>query len=78
MQVGPTARLLSLFAGAFFLVTGLQEWSAQSSGSSSWGDEASFIALQYRSQGKLKVGLGLGCFALASVGITTSKKDEDG
>ena len=77
MKVGPTARLLSVVAGVFFLVMGVEEWAAQSSGSSSWADETSFMALQLRSQGKLKFGLGIGFMALASLGIATVENDDD-
>ncbi len=77
MQLGPTARLLSGVAAVFLFATGAEEWSAQSSGSPSWGGETSFAALDLRAHGKLKVGLGIGFLALTAAGITPSTKKED-
>ena len=45
-----------------------ERWSTQSKGATSWSSETSFAALQLRAQGKLKIGLGIGLFALAMAG----------
>ena len=76
MKLGPSARFLFGVAAIFFFYTGAQEWSAQSSGTSNWADETSFIALGHRAQGKLKVGLGIGFLALAMAGVAGSRKDD--
>ena len=58
-------------AAGFLVCTGAGEWSSQSKAASAWQKEASFAALQLRAQGKLKVGLGIGFFALALAGRTS-------
>ena len=68
MQFGLTSSLLSAVAGLFLIYGGFAEWGARSGMSSSWEDEKSFAALQLRAQGKLKIGLGIGFFALACAG----------
>ena len=55
-------------AAGFLVWTGAGEWSSQSNGAPSWDNKTSFAALQLRAQGKLKVGLGIGFFALALAG----------
>jgi hypothetical protein len=70
MNIGPSARLLSAVAAVFLFATGAEEWSAQSSGAGSWSSDTSFAALQLRSNGKLKIGLGLGFLAIASIGVS--------
>ena len=65
MQFGLTSSLLSACAGLWLIIGGLGEMGAQSKGASSWANETSFAALQLRAQGSLKVGLGIGFFALA-------------
>ena len=74
MNLGPTSRLLASVASLFLLVTGAEEWSAQSKNSYSWQSETSFAALTLRSQGKLKVGLAIGFAALATAGIPLKKR----
>ena len=68
MQFGFTSSILSGVAALFLVFSGLDEWSTQSKGASSWSSETSFAALQLRDQGKLKIGLGMGLFALAIAG----------
>lgn len=77
MSIGPTSRLLSTVAGFFLIFAGVPELAAQSQGASSWADETSFIALGLRAQGSLKIGLGIGFFALATAGVVTSKDEKD-
>ena len=69
MKIGPTARLLSVVAALFLGITGAQEWGSRSSGAPSWWDETSFMALDIRAQGKLKIGHAIGLLALASAGL---------
>ena len=75
MKIGPTSRLLSVVAALFLGVTGADEWGSRSKGAYSWADETSFMALNIRAQGKLKIGLALGLLALASAGVK-SKEEE--
>ena len=72
MKVGALPRLLGFVASVFLIGTGANEWSSTSSGAGSWENETSFMALQLRAQGKLKVGLGLGFLALTSIGADFS------
>ena len=68
MQFGLTSSLLSACAGLWLIIGGLGEMAAQSKGASSWANETSFAALQLRAHGSLKIGLGIGFFALGALG----------
>ena len=68
VKFGFASSAVAAFAGLFLILNGLNEWSTQSKGASSWSSETSFAALQLRAQGKLKIGLGIGLFALAMAG----------
>ena len=76
MKIGPTARMLSVVAALFLGITGAQEWGSRSKGAYSWADETSFMALNIRAQGKLKIGLAVGLLALASTGVVTGKNED--
>ena len=68
MKFGFASSAVAAFAGLFLVLNGFNEWSTQSKGATSWSRETSFAALQLRAQGKLKIGLGMGLFALAIAG----------
>lgn len=70
-SAGSLARNLFIAAGAWLIVTGVSELTTTSEGNryGSWADETSFAALGIRSNGTLKIGLGLGCLAGAAVGL---------
>ena len=64
-----TALSQALFAvgGLWLIITGATELSTQSRGATSWAEETSFMALGQRSQGSLKIGLGLGLMGASSL-----------
>ena len=69
MNFGIVSSLWFGVAAVFLVITGAGEWAnARSKGASSWERETSFAALQLRAQGKLKIGLGIGFFALGCAG----------
>ena len=70
-SIGSLSRSLFLAAGAWLIVSGAGELTTRSQGNAygSWLDETSFMALGMRSNGSLKIGLGLGCLAGAAVGL---------
>ena len=68
MQIGLPSSLLSGAAGLWLILCGIGEMGAQSKGASSWANERSFAALQLRAHGSLKIGLGIGFFALGCAG----------
>ena len=68
VKFGFASGVLSSVAGLFLILNGLNEWSIQSKGATSWSSETSFASLQLRAQGKLKIGIGIGLFALAMAG----------
>jgi hypothetical protein len=76
MKIGPSSRLLSVVAALFLGITGAQEWGSRSSGASSWADETSFMALNIRAQGKLKIGLAFGLLALATAGLKWEEEED--
>ena len=75
MKIGPASRLLSVVAALFLGITGGLEWGSRSSGALSWWDETSFMALDIRAQGKLKIGLAMGLLALASAGLQWEEEE---
>ena len=75
MNFGNVSSLWFGVAAVFLVMTGAGEWAnARSKGASSWERETSFAALQLRAQGSLKVGLGIGFFALACAGSLNPKQ----
>ena len=70
-SIGSLARSLFLAAGAWLIISGAIELTTRSQGNAygSWSDETSLVALGMRSNGSLKIGLGLSCFAGAAVGL---------
>tara|TARA_B100002051_G_C16743041_1_gene645576 strand:- start:2396 stop:2749 length:354 start_codon:yes stop_codon:yes gene_type:complete len=68
MKIGQWSRL-GLAAGAAVVIWGAPgEIGARSSNSSSWAEETSLMALQLRSIGGLKLGLGIALLGLACIG----------
>lgn len=68
--LGLPARLLWALAGAWMLIEGINDVSTRSQSSETWREETSLMALGIRSQGSLKIGLGI--FALGASVIGAS------
>ncbi len=77
MKNSPVARLCFLAGGAWLIISGIGELTTTSEGNryGNWIEETSLLALNMRSQGSLKLGLGLGMLGAASSGISMSKQD---
>ena len=75
MKLGLNARVLSVVAALFLGITGAQEWGSQSSGAYSWANETSFMALNIRAQGKLKIGLAMGLLVLVIAGVSADENE---
>ena len=71
LSIGSLSRNLFIAAGAWLIISGASELTTTSEGNryGSWADETSFAALGIRSNGTLKIGLGLACLAGATVGF---------
>ena len=70
-----TARLVAFFAGGALVLSSIDAIGARSSGSNSYWEETSFMALILRQQGKQTAGLGVLAMA-ASVAGYRSKEDK--
>ena len=70
-SIGSLSRSLFLAAGAWLIISGSGELATRSQGNQygSWSSETSFMASGMRSNGSLKIGLGLSCLAGAEVGM---------
>jgi len=68
-QLGQLSRSLIGFGAAVLVIGGINDVSARSSGSDSWWDETSFMAINVRSRGSMKIGLGLGLLGLSLCGV---------
>ena len=79
MKTPPLAQALFVAGGAWLIISGISELTTTSKGNEygSWADETSFMALGMRSNGSLKVGLGIGFLAFSSVGIGASASEEN-
>lgn len=63
--------------GLWLIITGATELSTQSRGATNWAEETSFMALGQRSQGSLKIGVGLGLMGAASLSNTSNNGAEN-
>ena len=77
MKVGQWTRLFLVIGGCLMLWGVPGEIGARSKGSDSWSDETSFMALQLRAIGGLKLGLGVGLIGLSLVGAGNGSLRED-
>ena len=65
-------------ASAVLIFSSFSDIAAKSRGSYSWGDESSFMALQLRSMGFQKLGLGIAIGTLASARIKLNDSESLG
>lgn len=74
IKIGFITRLSLVIASAVLIIGGAQELPVKSGGSEfkSYFEETSFAALSLRSQGGLKLGLGISMLGLSAVGIGTT------
>ena len=79
MKTTPLAQTLFVAGGAWLIISGISELTTTSKGNEygSWADETSLLALSMRSNGSLKVGLGIGFLAFSSVGMGASASEGD-
>lgn len=66
--MGLISRSIAVFAGIWLLVSGSNDLSMRSAGNKGYG-ETSFAALNIRSRGSLKVGLGLMALSASAIGV---------
>ena len=69
-NIGLPARVILAAAGAILIWGSPGEIGSRSGGSSSWGDERSYAALQLRALGALKLGVGLALCGASVLGVT--------
>ena len=74
MKTTPLAQTLFIAGGAWLIISGIGELMTRSQSNEyrSWADETSFMALGMRSNGSLKVGLGIGLLGAASLSNTST------
>ena len=79
MKITPLTQALFVASGAWLIISGISELTTTSKGNEygSWADETSFMALGMRSNGSLKVGLGIGFLAFSSVGMSAIASERD-
>lgn len=74
MKTTPLAQTLFVAGGAWLIISGIGELMTASQGNEygTWFEETSLMALNRRSQGSLKIGLGLGLLGAASLSNTST------
>jgi hypothetical protein len=72
-NIGIPARVVLGFAGLILCWGGPGEIGTRSGGSDSWADETSFMALQLRALGALKLGAGLGLIGASLLGVSAEQ-----
>lgn len=79
MKFTPLTQALFVASGAWLIISGISELTTTSKGNEygSWADETSFMALGMRSNGSLKVGLGIGFLAFSSAGMSATASGRD-
>ncbi len=77
MKVGQWNRLGLGIGGALIIWGAPGEIGARSGNSTCWADETSFMALQLRAIGGLKLGLGVAFLGIAGIGTGTGSLRED-
>ena len=70
------SRIIAFGAGWWLIGTGIDAISSQSGGADSWEEESSFVALSYRQQGRLGVGIGLLAMASSVAGLKVNNKED--
>lgn len=69
MKIGSWSRQLLSVGAGILVFSGFSDLAVRSSGSSSWADETSFMSINIRSRGSMKIGLGMGMFGIAFMGM---------
>ena len=69
-NIGLPARVILATAGVILFWGSPGEIGTRSSSGKSWSDETSFMALQLRALGALKLGVGLGLLGASMLGVT--------
>jgi hypothetical protein len=79
MKITPLSQALFVASGAWLIISGISELTTTSKGNEygSWADETSLLALSMRSNGSLKVGLGIGFLAFSSMGMSANASERD-
>jgi hypothetical protein len=79
MKITRLSQALFVASGAWLIISGISELTTTSKGNEygSWADETSFMALGMRSNGSLKVGIGIGFLAFSSVGMSATASERD-
>ena len=77
-SIGLPARIVLLVAGLLMLWGVPGEIGASSEGSRTGGYESSFLALQLRAIGGLKLGMGLGLVGVSLLGVSAKELGERG
>ena len=79
LKISPAAQVLFFVSGAWLILSGIGEMATTSQGNQygSWFEETSLIALNTRSQGSLKIGLGIGLLGVGSLPASNSSKSND-
>lgn len=65
-----------IVGGIWLLIAGVGELTTQSQGATSYSADTSLLSLSRRSQGSLKIGLGLGLLGAASLGSSSNDNDK--
>ena len=80
MKITRLSQALFVASGAWLIISGISELTTTSKGNEygSWADETSFMALGMRSNGSLKVGLGIGLLGAASLSNTSTSNTSTG
>ena len=79
MKITPLSQALFVASGAWLIISGISELTTTSKVNEygSWADETSLLALSMRSNGSLKVGLGIGFLAFSAVGTSATASERD-
>ena len=72
-NLGIPTRAVLAFAGLILCWGSPGEIGTRSGGSDSWADETSFMALQLRALGALKLGAGLGLIGASLLGVSAEQ-----
>ena len=72
-NIGVPARCILFIAGVILSWGSPGEIGTRSGGSDSWADESSFMALQLRALGALKLGAGFGLIGASLIGVSSEQ-----
>ena len=74
LKISSAAQVLFFVSGAWLILSGIGEMATTSQGNKygSWFEETSLMALNARSQGSLKIGLGFGLLGVGNLPVSSS------